>query len=92
MNTRLNIVSYGITTFFLVVLVLTLAGPGCSTPEPPPAGAHHTSEVWRADMVANVLYPDLREDGVIDYEWSDTVPIKTRRELEGRAKALVDQR
>ena len=92
MNSRLNLATYGITTFLVVVLVLMLAGSGCSTPKPPPAGAQHTSAVWRADMVANVLYPDLREDGVIDYEWGDTVPMELRRELEERAKALVDQR
>lgn len=43
--------------------------------------------VWRMETIRDLAL-DLREDGDIDRNWSDSVPVAVRKELIDRAKTL----
>lgn len=75
----------------LLASFLLFALLGCQSSEKKVSSGYH-STVWQANIVANVLYPDFREDGKIDYQWADEVPVTMREKLEKRAKELSDQK
>jgi len=76
---------------FLIFATVAILLCGCKTPPQPVASnAYWTRPDWQRVVLQDLAF-DIREDGRVDYEWPEAVPVATRRQLEGKARVIVDK-